>query len=71
MYIQGPPTHTVIFHLAIRAIRWCDRIDYLGFNLPLHMDILLYDKNLLIIEPIKYQYHQKSKMKNFALTNDF
>ena len=48
-------------------------IGYLGVNLPLHvhMDILLCDWNLLSTEPIKSQHFQNSKMKNFALINDF
>ena len=30
--VQGPPTQIVNFYLAIRALRWCDRIGFLGFN---------------------------------------
>ena len=69
--VQGPSTLTVFFLLPIRAPRWCDRIGFLGFNYPQDMDILLFDDNFLLTQPIWSQYLQKPEIKNFTLTHDF
>ena len=68
--IQGQPSHTGFFHLAIRTLRCYGRIGNLGFNQPLHMDILLYDDKFLVAQPIWSQYLQNPGPVNFTLMSD-
>ena len=68
--IQGPPTHTVIFHLAMRDLKCCDRISFMGFHWPQHVDILLFEADFLIIQPIWCQFLQLPEINNFTLVSD-
>ena len=59
------------FDFAMRALKWCDRIGYLGLNQPLDMAILLFDYNFLTSRPVWSQDIEKPNIKNSTLMYDF